>query len=115
MKGYVDHFHDVQDMKMDHIALARYIQKLGIHILVEWDGMYFSKGSLLFLLNSNLRPILYCHLGYARQGERAQGLMALRPSPIQVLHQEFIGTVRWLLCFRAMLELQVLWKYHYFS
>eukprot|EP00526_Cylindrotheca_closterium_P004303 CAMPEP_0113654424 /NCGR_PEP_ID=MMETSP0017_2-20120614/29149_1 /TAXON_ID=2856 /ORGANISM="Cylindrotheca closterium" /LENGTH=805 /DNA_ID=CAMNT_0000567571 /DNA_START=29 /DNA_END=2446 /DNA_ORIENTATION=- /assembly_acc=CAM_ASM_000147 len=67
VKGYVDHFHDVQDIKMDHIALARYVNKLGIHILVEWDG-------------------------YARQGERAQGLMALRPSPIQVLHQEFIGT-----------------------
>ena len=38
MKGYVDHFHDVQDIKMDHIALARYIKKLGVHILVEWDG-----------------------------------------------------------------------------
>jgi len=30
--------------------------------------------------------------GYARQGERAQGLFALRPAPVQVLHQEFLGT-----------------------
>lgn len=42
VKGYVDHFHDVQDIKMDHIALARYVNELGIHILVEWDGMFYS-------------------------------------------------------------------------
>jgi len=30
--------------------------------------------------------------GYARQGERAAGLMALRPAPIQILHQEFLMT-----------------------
>ncbi len=30
--------------------------------------------------------------GYARQGERAMGLMALRPAPIQILHQEFLMT-----------------------
>jgi protein O-GlcNAc transferase len=63
----VDHFHDIEEIKMDHIALARFIHDQGIHILIEWDG-------------------------YARQGERAQGLMALRPSPVQVLHQEFLGT-----------------------
>jgi Glycosyl transferase family 41/Tetratricopeptide repeat len=63
----VDHFHDIEEIKMDHIALARFIHEQGIHILIEWDG-------------------------YARQGERAQGLMALRPSPLQILHQEFLGT-----------------------
>jgi protein O-GlcNAc transferase len=67
VKSNVDHFHDVQEIKMDHIQLARYIQERGIHVLIEWDG-------------------------YARQGERAQGLMALRPAPLQILHQEFIGT-----------------------
>jgi len=64
---HVDHFHDNEEIKMDHIGLARYIHDQGIHILIEWDG-------------------------YARQGERAQGLMALRPSPLQILHQEFLGT-----------------------
>ena len=49
VKGYVDHFHDVQDIKMDHIALARYVNKLGIHILVEWDGMYYSSFDFLFV------------------------------------------------------------------
>mmetsp|Transcript_9801 Transcript_9801/g.20784 ORF Transcript_9801/g.20784 Transcript_9801/m.20784 type:complete len:809 (+) Transcript_9801:110-2536(+) len=63
----VDYFHDNEEIKMDHIGLARYIHDKGIHVLIEWDG-------------------------YARQGERAQGLMALRPSPLQILHQEFLGT-----------------------
>ncbi|KAG7348948.1 glycosyl transferase family 41 protein [Nitzschia inconspicua] len=63
----VDHFHDIEEIKMDHIALARFIHEQGIHILIEWDG-------------------------YARQGERAQGLMTLRPCPLQILHQEFLGT-----------------------
>ena len=54
-------------MKMDHIELARFIHDQGIHILIEWDG-------------------------YARQGERAQGLMTLRPAPVQILHQEYLGT-----------------------
>ena len=67
VKGHVDHFHDVEQLKMDHIALARYIKERGLHILIEWDG-------------------------YARQGERAQGLLALRPAPVQILHQEFLGT-----------------------
>lgn len=54
-------------MKMSHVQLARYIHDQGIHVLIEWDG-------------------------YARQGERAQGLMALRPAPLQILHQEYLGT-----------------------
>mmetsp|Transcript_64687 Transcript_64687/g.131552 ORF Transcript_64687/g.131552 Transcript_64687/m.131552 type:complete len:825 (+) Transcript_64687:183-2657(+) len=67
VQGHVDYFHDNQRIKKDHISLARYIHGQGIHILIEWDG-------------------------YARQGDRAQGLMALRPCPLQVLHQEFLGT-----------------------
>lgn len=54
-------------MKMDHVQLARFIHDQGIHVLIEWDG-------------------------YARQGERAQGLMTLRPAPLQMLHQEYLGT-----------------------
>lgn len=65
--GHVDHFHDIETLKGSHIDMARYIHERGIHILIEWDG-------------------------YARQGERAQGLMALRPAPVQILHQEYLGT-----------------------
>jgi protein O-GlcNAc transferase len=60
-------FHDCQGMKGDHVQAARFIHQHDIHILIEWDG-------------------------YARQGERAQGLFALRPAPIQILHQEYLGT-----------------------
>lgn len=67
VQSNVDHFHDCQDMKGDHIRAARYIHDHNIHVLLEWDG-------------------------YARQGERAQGLFALRPAPVQILHQEYLGT-----------------------
>lgn len=67
VKKNVDYFHDMQSMKDDHIKAARFIHKQKIHILIEWDG-------------------------YARQGERAQGLFALRPAPVQMLHQEYLGT-----------------------
>eukprot|EP00804_Cyclotella_cryptica_P015203 CCRYP_000736-RC/>CCRYP_000736-RC protein AED:0.03 eAED:0.03 QI:41/1/1/1/1/1/3/486/927 len=63
----VDYFHDVRQFKEDHIGLARFIHEKEIQILIEWDG-------------------------YARQGERASGLMALRPCPVQILHQEFLMT-----------------------
>lgn len=63
----VDYFHDVRQFKGNHIGLARFIHDKNIQILIEWDG-------------------------YARQGHRASGLMALRPSPIQILHQEFLMT-----------------------
>ncbi len=65
--GHVDYFHDIENLRGSHIDMARYIEERGIHILIEWDG-------------------------YARQGERAQGLMALRPAPVQILHQEYLGT-----------------------
>jgi protein O-GlcNAc transferase len=63
----VDYFHDVNHLQGDHVRLARFIHDQEIQILIEWDG-------------------------YARQGERAAGLMALRPCPIQILHQEFLMT-----------------------
>lgn len=67
VRANVDHFHDCQPFSKDHIAAARYIHRQNIHILLEWDG-------------------------YARQGERAQGLFALRPAPVQMLHQEYLGS-----------------------
>lgn len=65
VQANVHAFHDVEGMR--HIEAARFIHEQGIHILIEWDG-------------------------YARQGERAQGLFALRPAPVQILHQEYLGT-----------------------
>ena len=67
VRANVDYFHDCQAMKLDHVKAAQFIHDKGIHILIEWDG-------------------------YARQGERAQGLFALRPAPVQILHQEYLGT-----------------------
>lgn len=63
----VDFFHDMQRMSSNHIEAARYIHDQKIHVLIEWDG-------------------------YARQGARAQGLFALKPAPVQMLHQEYLGT-----------------------
>jgi len=70
--NHVDAFHNVFEMMEQNtirntMGLAQYIKKQNIHILIEWDG-------------------------YARQGSRAEGLMALRPAPIQLLHQEYLGT-----------------------
>jgi len=67
VKANVDFFHDVEHLKDQHVELARMIHDLNIHILIEWDG-------------------------YARQGKRAQGLFALHPAPILILHQEYLGT-----------------------
>ena len=67
VKANVDYFHDLQEYKSNHIGLARYVHDKKIHILMEWDG-------------------------YARQGERAQGLFTLRPAPVQIWHQEYLGT-----------------------
>jgi len=67
VKRNVDRFHDCQKYVKDHVGAARYIHDERIHVLIEWDG-------------------------FARQGERAQGLFALRPAPIQILHQEYLGT-----------------------
>jgi protein O-GlcNAc transferase len=67
VKKNVDKFHDMQQFSKSHIDAAQYIHDQNIHILIEWDG-------------------------YARQGERAQGLFTLRPAPLQMLHQEYLGT-----------------------
>lgn len=67
VQANVHYFHDCRDMTDDHIGLAKFIHDKTIHILIEWDG-------------------------YARQGERAQGLFALRPAPVQILHQEYLGS-----------------------
>ena len=62
----VDYFHDVQHLNVPQ--LAKFIHDdQQIHILIDWDG-------------------------FARQGERAGGLFSLKPAPIQILHQEFLGT-----------------------
>ena len=68
VKTNVTKFHDVRPYKNDHIKLARYVYEQNIHVLIDWDG-------------------------YARQGSRPQGLMSLRPSPVQILHQEYLGTM----------------------
>ena len=66
VKANAHHFHDCQSMKNDHINAAEYIHDHQIHILIEWDG-------------------------YARQGERAQGLFALRPAPRKYFHLRLCG------------------------
>jgi len=66
VKHHVDYFHDVKHMTVPE--LAAYIHDVHqIQILIDWDG-------------------------YAREGLRATGLFTLKPAPIQILHQEFIGT-----------------------
>ena len=65
---YSDYFHDVRAIhKKGLAALAAHVESLWIHILVDWDG-------------------------YCRNGIRLQGLYALRPSPVQIMHQEFLST-----------------------
>lgn len=61
-----EHFHDVSGL--DVAQQAAFIRKLGIHILVDWDG-------------------------YSNNGVRAAGLFAQQPAPLQVLHQEYVGTM----------------------
>jgi len=67
VRANVDVFHEIPHLQEDHIALARLVISNDIHIMIDWDG-------------------------YARQGLRPQGLFALRPAPIQMFHQEFLGT-----------------------
>lgn len=63
-----DYFHDIRHIrKKGPTELANYISDMGIHVLIDWDG-------------------------FARQGQRAQGLYYLRPAPVQIMHQEFLGT-----------------------
>ncbi|CAM9113709.1 unnamed protein product, partial [Ectocarpus fasciculatus] len=62
----VEHFHEVQGM--DVFQLHKLIRAHGIHILLNWDG-------------------------YSNNGVRPTGLFAMQPAPIQIAHQEYIGTV----------------------
>jgi len=67
VKDNVDYFWDVKYLQGDHIELGKFIYGKGIHILIDWDG-------------------------FAREGLRTEGIFPLRSAPIQILHQEFLGT-----------------------
>lgn len=54
VKANVDHFHDCQAMKMDHIKAARFIHEQDIHILIEWDG-YARQGEYKYVHRSQIR------------------------------------------------------------
>jgi predicted O-linked N-acetylglucosamine transferase (SPINDLY family) len=60
VEGSVEYFHDVS--KMDVSQQAALIRKLGIHILLDWDG-------------------------YSNNGVRAAGLFPQQTAPIQIVHQ----------------------------
>lgn len=62
----VEYFHDVSGL--DVMQLARLIHSQGIHILLDWDG-------------------------YSNAGGRATGLFPLQSAPLQLGHQEYIGTM----------------------
>ena len=66
MRAGVEHFHEVDGMDVQ--KLAALIHSHGIHIALNWDG-------------------------YSNNGVRATGLFPLQPAPIQVAHQEYIGTM----------------------
>lgn len=66
VKNSVEHFHETY--KMDIVETANLIRGLGIHILLDWDG-------------------------YSNHGVRAMGLFALQSAPVQIGHQEYIGTM----------------------
>lgn len=62
----VEFFHEVDTLNVK--ALAETIRRDGIHILVNWDG-------------------------YSNNGVRATGLFPMLAAPLQVAHQEYIGTM----------------------
>jgi len=59
IKDSAEHFHDVSGKS--RAVVIKKIKKLGIHILVNWDG-------------------------YAQNGAKVEGLFGLRPAPVQVSH-----------------------------
>jgi protein O-GlcNAc transferase len=61
-----EYFHDVSNLDIQQ--QARFIRELGIHILIDWDG-------------------------YSNNGVRAAGLFPQQPAPVQILHQEYVGTM----------------------
>ena len=66
IKDSVEHFHETAGM--DVLQLANLIRSHGIHILIDWDG-------------------------YSHNGIRPTGLFPIQPAPLQVVHQEYIGTM----------------------
>ena len=66
VRDAVEFFHEVHNK--DFYALGEYIQRLGIHILLDWDG-------------------------YSNNGLRPTGLFAMQATPIAVNHQEYLGTM----------------------
>ena len=66
MRRGVEHFHEVYDM--DIRQLSALIHSHDIHILLNWDG-------------------------YSNNGVRATGIFPIMAAPIQVGHQEYIGTM----------------------
>lgn len=61
----VEHFHEVNGMNVKQVA--ELIQSHGIHILLDWDG-------------------------HSNNMVRMSGLFPMQTAPVQVGHQEFIGT-----------------------
>lgn len=66
IKNSVEYFHDTSSMNANQTAAL--IRSLGIHILLNWDG-------------------------YSNEGVRVAGLFPLQSAPLQVAHQEYIGTM----------------------
>ena len=66
MKDSVEFFHETAGL--DVLQLSKLIRSHGIHILVDWDG-------------------------YSHNGIRPTGLFPIQSAPIQVVHQEYIGTM----------------------
>jgi protein O-GlcNAc transferase len=66
IKNSVEHFHETAGM--DVLQLAQLIRNHKINILVDWDG-------------------------YSHNGIRPTGLFPIQPAPVQVVHQEYIGTM----------------------
>jgi protein O-GlcNAc transferase len=66
MKDSVEFFHETAGL--DVLQLSKLIRSHGIHILIDWDG-------------------------YSHNGIRPTGLFPIQSAPIQVVHQEYIGTM----------------------
>jgi protein O-GlcNAc transferase len=66
VRNTVEFFHDMSGVNV--LQLANKIKADGIHILLNWDG-------------------------YSNNGVRPAGLFPMQTAPIQIAHQEYIGTM----------------------
>lgn len=66
IQNSVEYFHETAGM--DVYQLSKLIHGHGIHILIDWDG-------------------------FSHNGIRPTGLFPIQAAPIQVVHQEYIGTM----------------------